>query len=261
MDELLKAGVQLENRFRITDVLGHSEASAAYLAADLDQGGAWTLVWQSLEMFRMARKPDGALQYLTQDECHYLILRLEGQDLGLIFQAAGVLEECWAALWMAQVCDGIGRWHTKVGDDLVCLRRGDIRLGHLRLTATGRALLPTIELLSRPLTAVVAAQNLAFSAPEKGAGARLTARSDVYALGAVLYCLLTGLSPSDPKALAEGLVPPRKVRSKISGRMEKLILKAVDPDPNNRQETALQLSFELDRCIPRRLRRHRIGEF
>jgi serine/threonine-protein kinase len=264
MDKLLATGIILDNRFRITEEIGHGEGTAAYLAADLDQGGAWTLIWESLEMFQIRQKPEGVLGYQTQDERHYLFLQLEGQDLGLIYSAASALGESWAALWMSQICDGIGQWHSRTEEHLVCLETGDIRLANLRLTFTGRAMLPSRELLAEPVNAIVPGQALAFSAPEKTLQERLTARSDVYALGAALYCLVTGTPPPDPRALAEGqveLVPPRKIRRKLSGRLEKAILKAMSPNPNQRQTTAMQLSLELDRCVPRRLRRHRIGEY
>ena len=254
----------LDNRFRITEALGQSEGSAVYLSADLEKGGAWTLVWEALELFRLTHKPEGVLRYLIQDERHYLMLLLEGQDLGLVYSAAGALEESWATLWMAQVCDGIGQWHTRAEDKQICLQTGDIRLADLRLTVTGRAILPSPGLLAQPVKAIVPAQSLAFSAPEKALGERLSIRSDVYALGAITYCLVTGTLPPDPRALAESeaeLVAPRKVRRGLSGRLEKAILKAMSLDPDRRQASAMQLSFELDRCVPRRLRRHKVGEF
>jgi len=263
MDRLLAPTTLLDNRFRVADLLGHGAQNAAYLAADLDQGGAWTLVWESLNLFRMRQRPAGVVHYLAQGERHYLMLRLEGQDLGLVLTAAEAVEEGWAALWMMQVCDGIGQWHTRAEERLICLKSGDIRLADLKLTANGRAILPGCDLLSQPVQALVPGQSLAFSAPEKALGQPLTVRSDVYALGAALYCLVTGTPPPDPRAHQEGqaeLVPPRRIRHQISGRLEKTILKAMSPDPALRHESAMQLSFELDRCVPRRLR-HQIGAF
>jgi serine/threonine-protein kinase len=260
MDKLLKAGFLLEDRFRVADVLGHSERSAAYLAADLAQGGSWTLVWESLDLFRMKQQPRGALHYLEYDERHYLLLRLEGQDLGLVSGAAGVVAPGWAALWMAQICDGIGQWHARSGTPLVCLTHGDIRLADLRLMATGRAILPTCDLLSNPVEEVVPGQSLSFSAPEKIYQRLLIPQSDVYALGGALYCLVTGAPPPDPRALVEGraeLVRPRKIQRKLSGRLERAILKALRMDPRERYETARQFGFELDRCVPGRLRRQK----
>ncbi len=264
MDKLLATATMLDNRFRVAEVIGHGQRNAAYLAADLNQGGAWTLIWESLDMFRMRQRPGGVLRYLTQGDRHYLALRLEGQDLGLVFTAAEVIEESWAVLWMAQVCDGIGQWHTRAEDRVICLKSGDIRLAALKLTAGGRAILPGCDLLSQPVQALVSGQTLAFSAPEKALGEPLTVRSDVYALGAALYCLVTGQPPPDPRAHKEGqaeLVPPRQLNRQISGRLEKTILKAMSPDPAQRYESAMQFSFELDRHVPRRLRRHQIGAF
>jgi serine/threonine protein kinase len=256
MDRLLAIGTYLDNRFRIIEVIGHSDVGAVYLAADLDASGAWTLVWESPEVFRIRQKPEGVLHYLTQDGCHYLVLRLEGQDLGLVYSAAGVLDGGWAALWLSQVCEGIGQWHSR--SDL-CLQVGDIRLADLRLMATGRAILPSRDLLSQPVKAVVAGQSLSFSAPEKALGGPLTPRSDVYALGAALYCLVSGTPPPDPRSLAESqskIVAPRQIQRSLSGRLEKIILKALSLEPDQRQESAMSLSFELDRCVPRHLRRY-----
>jgi len=264
MDRLLKTGALLNNRFRVTEELGHGEGTAAYLGADLDKGGAWTLIWEALEAFRIRQKPEGVLSYLSQDDRHYLMLQLEGQDLGLIYSAAGIVAESWAALWMAQVCYGIGQWHARAGERQVCLAVGDIRLANLRLTVTGRAILPSADLLAQPIQQIVPGQSLAFSAPEKALGGHLTARSDVYALGAAAYCLTTGTPPPDPRALAEGqveLVPPRKVTPGLSGRIEKTIMKAMGLNADRRHASAMQLSLEFDRCVPRRLRRHKIGEF
>jgi serine/threonine-protein kinase len=264
MDNLHTTGSLLGSRFRVVEVIGQCEASAAYLAADLAHDGAWTLAWESLEMFRMRQKPQGVQLYWSEDERHYLALRLEGLDLGLVHSAAGTVAEAWAALWMAQVCDGIGQWHLRSGDPQVCLRFGDIRLAHLRLTATGRAILPSCDLLSEPVTAVVPGQALAFSAPETVTEKPLTVRSDVYALGAALYCLVTGTPPPAPQLLLDHqaeLVAPRQVQRSISRRLEKVILKAMSSAPHQRHESAMQLSFELDSCVPRRLRHSQIGAF
>lgn len=258
MDRLLTTGTVFANRFHISDVIGHDERRAAYLAADLHSGDAWSLVWESLDVFRMRQKPRGALNYLQLDGLHYLVLRLEGQDLGLVYSAAGIVDQGWAALWMAHVCDGIGSWHTRAEGPQVCLQVGEIRLGDLRLMATGRAILPSLDLLSQPAIVIVPGQGLAFSAPEKALQQPLTPQSDVYALGAILYCLTTGTPPPEPGVLVEeqaGLVAPRRIQRKLSRRLEKVILKAMRLDPIERHESAMQLGFELDQCVPARLRR------
>ena len=259
MDKLLATGSHLEGRFRVSGVIGHGDESAAYLAADLEQDGAWVLIWESLGVFRMQRKPEGALRYLVEHGRHYLVLRLEGQDLGLVHSAAGVVAEGWAALWMAQVCDSIGQWHNRRERPLVCLEEGEVRLAAMRLMATGRAIVPGCDVLSESLAPSVPGQALSFSAPEKAAGAVATPRSDVYALGAALYCLVTGTPPPPPQALAAGeaeLIPPRKAQRDISGRMDRIIRKAMSLKPGERYESAMQLSFELQRCVPRQLRRY-----
>jgi serine/threonine protein kinase len=140
------------------------------------------------------------------------------------------------------------------------LTHGDIGLAALRLMATAQAILPSCDLLSQPEAAVVPGQSLVFTAPEKVYQRQLTPRSDVYALGGALYCLVTGAQPPGPRAIEEGqaeLVRPRKIQRKLSRRLERVILKSLRLDPRKRYETARQFGFELDRCVPGRLRRQK----
>jgi hypothetical protein len=81
MDRPLTAGTLLDCRFRITEAIGHTEESAGYLAADLDKGGSWTLVWEAVQLFQMLQKEGGLLGYLAQDNRPDLILQLEGKDV------------------------------------------------------------------------------------------------------------------------------------------------------------------------------------
>lgn len=94
-----------------------------------------------------------------------------------------------------------------------------------------------------------------YMSPEQARGAQLDARSDLYAVGVILYQLTTGLLPFESdsavgfatKHLTEEPPPPSKRRpdAKISPAMERLILKALSKSPEDRPQTAESFKAEL----------------
>lgn len=98
----------------------------------------------------------------------------------------------------------------------------------------------------------------AYMPPEQASGKThdLTPRSDVYALGAVLYEVLTGVPPHDAGSMEELLakivgsdpVAPRKLRGDIPSDLETIVLKCLDKDPARRYPTAAELADDLERC-------------
>ncbi len=94
-----------------------------------------------------------------------------------------------------------------------------------------------------------------YMSPEQARGAQLDPRSDLYAVGVILYQLTSGLLPFDSdsavgfatKHLTEVPPPPSKRRpeARISPQMERLIMKALAKDPNERPQTAEAFRAEL----------------
>ncbi len=94
-----------------------------------------------------------------------------------------------------------------------------------------------------------------YMSPEQARGAQLDHRSDLYAVGVILYQLTTGLLPFESdsavgfatKHLTEEPPPPsrRRPEAKISAGMERLILRALSKDPNDRPQNAETFRSEL----------------
>jgi serine/threonine protein kinase len=94
-----------------------------------------------------------------------------------------------------------------------------------------------------------------YMSPEQARGAQLDPRSDLYAVGVILYQLTSGMLPFDSdsavgfatKHLTEIPVTPSKRRpdARISPPMERLIMKAMAKDPNERPQTAEAFRAEL----------------
>jgi hypothetical protein len=99
------------------------------------------------------------------------------------------------------------------------------------------------------------AGTFAFMAPEqaRGEGERIDPRTDVFALGGVLYFLLTGRPPyrtsskklSLEQAKEASFSRPRSVNSKIPRRLERICLKAMGASPSNRYASAGELASAL----------------
>ncbi len=100
---------------------------------------------------------------------------------------------------------------------------------------------------------------LAYMSPEQASGEvdSVDARSDVYALGGVLYEMLTGVPPHASQApvktlqaiLAGAVVPPRQLRPDIPRDLETIALKCLSLEPAGRYATAADLADDLARWM------------
>jgi serine/threonine-protein kinase len=99
----------------------------------------------------------------------------------------------------------------------------------------------------------------AFASPEQAAGRldQLGPASDVYSLGAMLYCLLTGQAPFAAGALEVVLQrvqngefpPPRQVKRSVPAALEAICLKAMAREPAERYATARALAEDVQRWL------------
>jgi len=86
----------------------------------------------------------------------------------------------------------------------------------------------------------------AYMAPEQALGRSSNPRSDIYSLGVIFYELLTGRQPysdENPLAIAmkhvsDPLIPPRAVVPEIPEEVEKIVIRSMIKNPNERYSTA-----------------------
>ena len=96
---------------------------------------------------------------------------------------------------------------------------------------------------------------LPYMAPEQLLGEITDARTDIYGLGAVLYHMATGQPPFREEVSARltdailhrAPVPPRILSAHLSPGLERIMLKCLEKEPDNRYQSAKELEVDLRR--------------
>jgi serine/threonine protein kinase len=94
---------------------------------------------------------------------------------------------------------------------------------------------------------------LPYMSPEQLRGENLDVRSDIYALGVVLYEIATGQRPYSSsqqgklvdEILNRAVSPPSNVNRKLSAKADDIILKCLAKDPEDRYQTAKEIAVDL----------------
>jgi predicted Ser/Thr protein kinase len=143
----------------------------------------------------------------------------------------------------------------------------DLKPSNVLMTRTGRPVLTDFG-IARMVDATVITESggtlgtPAYMSPEQGQGTPGDARSDVYALGVLLYQLCTGRVPFDAdtpyavilKHISAPLPPPRSICPELPEAIERVILKALAKDPDARYQTAGELGGALQLALESPLR-------
>jgi serine/threonine-protein kinase len=95
-----------------------------------------------------------------------------------------------------------------------------------------------------------------YMSPEQCSGTAVDARSDIYSLGIVLYEMLTGALPFHGTAMAVALqhatTPPRlprEINPQLPESVERVVMKALAKDPNDRHASAVALLDDLEAAV------------
>jgi serine/threonine protein kinase len=154
------------------------------------------------------------------------------------------------ALFIAhQICHGLEYAHTRsddTGDNLGLVHR-DLSPANILLSYTGEVKIADFGIAKAKMHAEITNSGVLkgkyrYMSPEQANGTSIDHRSDIFAVGILLYELLTGqhlFDAVDDKDLLEQVkscqvVEPRKHNSSLSPRLNKIICRALHQNPNMR---------------------------
>jgi WD40 repeat protein/class 3 adenylate cyclase len=157
---------------------------------------------------------------------------VDGVDLGRVLQARGRpgLSPSSVVAWLSEAADALTHLHTQ--DPPVI--HGDVKPANLVLTHGGHIVLVDFGLSTAPGSRTPRLGSAGFTAPELSAGAPSRA-SDVYALAATAFTLLTGALPTDDPSAWDGIDPEQ------AAALETAIRVGLATDPAQRPVTAGEL--------------------
>jgi peptide/nickel transport system substrate-binding protein len=257
----LEIGTVLESRYRIDGLLGAGGMGAVYRAWDLRLDQYVALKENAMAALASARQfereakmmarlrhsnlPRVMDHFVAPDGAQYLIMDyVEGEDLGHMINRVGPLDEARALAWIEQVCDALTYLH---GQQPPIIHR-DIKPSNIKITPEGRVFLVDFGIAkvgdAREKTSTGAlGVTPGFSPPEQYGTGGTDVRSDVYALGATLYALLTGQHPPDSVQRAiqvAVLTPPQELCPDLSPTVASVLERALKPSPTDRPQTVVE---------------------
>ncbi|MCB0210980.1 MAG: serine/threonine protein kinase [Anaerolineae bacterium] len=243
--ELLPKETILKNRYRIVGIIAKGGMGAVYRAFDQEQQKPTAIKENyfvtkegssqfktEADVLRRLRHPGlpSVTEDFTENERQYLVMELiEGQDLAQIVKRNGPLSQEQALEYMVQVCRIVAYLHRQN------IIHRDIKPQNIKITHKGQALLVDFGIAKIAEdgghTALGAkAVTEGYSPPEQYSG-HTDPRSDIYALGATLYTLLTGQKPpASTKRYTEtqAFVPPEKINTQLSPALSRAIMHAME---------------------------------
>jgi serine/threonine-protein kinase len=209
--------------------------------------------WNSIDIYDYGRTDDGTFYYVMEF--------LPGHNIGEIVEDYGAIPPARVVYLMDQVCaalgeaHGIGLVHRDIKPaNIFCAYRGGV-FDVIKLLDFGLAK-PTFDVdaeLNLTLDGSITGSPL-YMSPEQASGEEgVDARSDIYALGAVLYFMLTGRPPfMAENALkvmiahaSKEVVPPRELNGDLPPELEDIVLRCLEKDPDHRFQDVASLRSAL----------------
>ncbi len=261
-------GALLAERYRIVAVLGRGGMGEVYRADDLKLGQPVALKFlpravahdtewldRFLNEVKIARQISHAnvcrvYDVAEVDGHHFLSMEyIDGEDLASLLRRIGRLPQDKAVQIARQICAGLAAAHQQG-----VLHR-DLKPANIMIDGRGNARLADFGLaaVADELGREEAASGTpAYMAPEQLAGREVTAQSDLYALGLVLYQLFTGKAAYRAESVAElsrlqesAPTSPSSLIESLDPAVERVILRCLEKEPRDRPASALDVAAAL----------------
>ncbi len=263
------AGTVLAKRYRIIGLLGKGGMGEVYKAEDLelDQTVALKFLPESfakdksaLARFRgevrNARKVSHAnvcrvFDIGEMDGSYYLSMEyVDGDDLSMLLKRIGRLPSDKAVEISRQICLGLHAIHDNgilhrdlKPANIIIDSRGKARITDFGIAGVEQEIQGKKEIIGTP----------AYMSPEQITGKEVTAKSDIYSLGLLLYEIFTGKQAIKGESFNELIeihqsqtpTNPSTFVENIDPLVEKIINRCLEKEPSDRPKSALQVALSL----------------
>ena len=261
-----------DGRYRILRKLGSGGMANVYLAEDEDLGRRVAIKILSEryandesfnERFRREAKSAASLSHPNivsiydrgeADGIPYIAMEvIEGRSLKELILTRGPLPLATAIDYTHQILDAL-RFAHRNG-----IIHRDIKPHNILLGAENRAKVTDFGIARAGATQMTEVGSIMGTAqylsPEQARGAPVTAASDLYSVGIVLYEMLTGQVPFSGdsaieiamKHLNETPRPPSSLRPELTPELDQVVLRALAKNPEDRYQASEEFSADLDR--------------
>lgn len=261
----LPHGTLLNGRYRIDRELGRGGFGAVYSAWDTSLNRACAVkenfsaspdaqrqfareatILANLSHPNLPRVTD---HFTVAEKNQYLVMDfIEGEDLFEMQLRSGLLPIEKALLWIMQVADALTYLHSR--QPAVVHR--DIKPSNIRITPAGQAVLVDFGLVKvatphKKTTVGARAVTPGYAPPEQYGQGSTDPRSDIYALGATLYNVLTEKEPleSVQRMAGAAMQSARQANPQVPEHVSQAIQKAMEINPSRRFQSASEFKAAL----------------
>jgi serine/threonine-protein kinase len=262
-------GTVLAGRYRIVGLLGRGGMGEVYRADDLklEQTVALKFLTRALEgdpdrLDRLYAEVRTARQVSHPAVCrvwdigeaegqHFLSMEfVDGENLALLLRRIGRFPQDKAIDVARQIAEGLAAAHAKG------LLHRDLKPANVMLDGQGKVRITDFGLagLAESLTGPdVRSGTPSYMSPEQLLGREVSVRSDIYALGLVIYELVTGRRAFQGKSFAELVrrhrderpIDPAALVPGLDPAVERTILACLEKEPRRRPPSALVVAAML----------------
>ncbi|WP_347487922.1 Stk1 family PASTA domain-containing Ser/Thr kinase [Desulfoscipio sp. XC116] len=192
-----------------------------------------------------------------EEGIHYLVMEyIQGDNLKAVIRKNGHLKPDHAVRFAVQVCGALEHAHENH------IVHRDVKPHNILITDDGRAKLTDFGIAMEATSGTITRTDtimgsVHYLSPEQARGETATAKSDIYAVGILLYEMLTGKQPysgDSPIAVAlkhiqETPQPVDEVNKDVPAELAAVVMRAMEKKPENRYKSAAELARYLELAL------------
>jgi serine/threonine protein kinase len=257
-----RTGVEgFEKVLAVKRILPHLSSNKEFVEMFIDEakmvaGLAHPNIVQIFDLGRIEKTYFIAMEYVHGKDLRTILKRTKEKGLRVPIDLS--------VLIISRVCSALEYAHRKKdeeGQPLKIVHR-DISPQNILISFEGEVKLTDFGIAKATSKATTTDRGalrgkLLYMSPEQASGVPMDRRSDVFSLGVVFYEMITDSKPflgSSEKGILEmvrecRIEPPRAINPRVPEKLEQVVMKALEKDPEQRYQDASEMYRDLERVL------------